>query len=115
MQNIKLKFSLANILIWQKAADNKWVAAIHPSDVVKYSLLALTPLVPGESRLDKYLEWVNDQDDGVLEEEQIEQLCAELGEPELLHHLIELRARHLRMNTTTKFASEYTLISDRRE
>ncbi|MEW5307008.1 MAG: hypothetical protein WDW36_009430 [Sanguina aurantia] len=69
----------------------------------------------GEPRLDKYLDWVNDQDDGVLEEEQIEQLCVELGEPELLHHLIELRARHLRMNTTTKFASEYTLISDRRE
>ena len=54
-----------------------------------------------ELRLDKYYESVQGSADGVLSEEELEDLVRELREPELQHPLMELRARHLKGSEVT--------------
>ena len=67
-----------------------------------------SPPVPGDTRLDPYLECAAGSPEGVLCEDDIEQMCHDLKEPTLLQPLLELRERHLRNNVQTN--RQYTLL-----
>lgn len=64
----------------------------------------------GDTRLDKYKEVADHSVDGVLPEDEVEALCAEIREPELLEALMALRKRHL--GFTQKKNSKYTLLQN---
>mmetsp|Transcript_21373 Transcript_21373/g.59240 ORF Transcript_21373/g.59240 Transcript_21373/m.59240 type:complete len:554 (+) Transcript_21373:158-1819(+) len=50
----------------------------------------------GDERLNKYVERLKLCPDGILTQDDVDDLCHELGEPQLLHPLSELRNRYLK-------------------
>lgn len=50
----------------------------------------------GDARLDPFVEHAQHNSDGLLSEDDIEDLCEQLGEPDLVQPLLELRRRELR-------------------
>ncbi len=64
----------------------KWLSAAPPADYQPTHACA-------RHRLNKYSERLKLCPDGILTQDDVDDLCHELGEPQLLHPLTELRNR----------------------